>query len=294
MKKLICSLFAATLCISYANADSVHGVHGNWGPQHNTKNFRYVVVKGDKDYFKHKRNNRTVGTKCKRGEIYKKDYYKNGKDACIRKSKPTFKPFSHLGTSKPVYYNRPSNKKCYKYSYKPAQAIYSYSGVHGNWGPQHNTKKFRYVVVKGDKDYFKHKKKNRTVGTKCKRGEGSYKIDAHSDGRDACAKVVRYTCPTGYSKVGNRCRKVISTKNATLAVVKKGVHGNWGPQHNTKNFRYVVVKGDKDYFKHKKNNRTVGTKCKRGEGTYKKDAFSNGKDACVKQKYVCPSGYSLN
>jgi hypothetical protein len=72
-----------------------------------------------------------------------------------------------------------------------------------------------------------------------------------------------------------------------------GVHGNWGPQHNTRNFNYVVVKGNKDYFKHKRSNRTVGTKCKRGEGVYKIDAYSDGRDACVKQRFVCPSGYSL-
>ncbi len=286
-------LILATVLILSATLNAktvVNGVNGNWGPQHNTRNFRYVVVKSDKDYFKHKRNNRTVGTKCKRGKgRYVIDYYKNGRDACVLK---TF--------AKPYIINKPMTSgvihqnvgKCYKYTYKNREPIYRYSGVHGNWGPQHNTRNFRFVIVQGDKDYFKHKRRNRTVGTKCRRGEGTYINDVYSDGRDACRKQVGYkSCPTGYVPKAGKCAKKIASANKIKRTIKRAVHGNWGPQHNTRNFRYVVVKGDKDYYKHKRGNRTVGTKCRRGEGTYVIDAYPNGRDACVITKWVCPTGY---
>jgi len=283
MKKIfILATVSSILSVGFLHADIVRGVNGNWGPIHNTRNFRYVVVKGDKDYYKHKRSNRTVGTKCARLRgHYVVDYYKNGRDACVEK---TYKPIKPIYSATTI-----GQKKCYKYKEIPRAVKYSYSGVHGNWAPWHNTNKFRYVVVRGDKDYYKHKRKNRTVGTKCRKNEGTYVNDFYSDGRDACRKPNGYkACPSGYKTVGNMCRKLIGSTNAIRK--KTGVHGNWGPIHNTRNFRYVVVKGDKDYYKHKRSNRTVGTKCKKNEGTYMIDAYSNGRDACV--KWDCPPGYS--
>ncbi len=258
------------------------GVHGNWGPQHNTRKWNYQIVKGGKDYYLHRKGRRTVGLKCGRGESYVIDHYSNGKDAC--KKCPTSGGTSSGSSS--------LANKCHKYLIKPKKPTYSYNGVHGNWGPQHNTKKWNYQTVKGGKDYYLHRKGKRTVGLKCGRGE-TYINDHYSNGKDACrVQTGLGNCPSGY-KGGqdNKCYKLIGSTSAIQKVTR--VHGNWGPQHNTKKWSYQTVKGGKDYYLRNKGNRTVGMKCGKYE-TYKVDYYSNGKDACISTKLSCPTGYRLD
>lgn len=171
-------------------------------------------------------------------------------------------------------------------------------GVNGNWGPQHNTRKWNYQTVKGGKDYYLHRKGRRTVGLHCKDRSARYVVDYHANGRDACVKTVRKAhCSAGFSLYLNGCTKRISTQ-ATSSIRTKAypVKGNWNPIHDTRKWNYQTVQGGKDYYLHRKGRRTVGLLCRSGTGNYTVDHYPNGRDACVKKTrvYHCPSGYSLS
>ncbi len=187
----------------------------------------------------------------------------------------------------------------------------------GNWGPQHNTKNWTYVAVNG-KDIYRHKNGKRTVGTRCQKGApGRYNFGIHKvdlEGlQDYCVTIIPATsmqtatpsCPSGYSISMDR---KTCTRGAKPGYWKKNrkPRGNWGPQHNTKNWTYAAVNG-KDIYRHKNGRRTVGTRCQKGApgrynfGTHKVD-FDGLQDYCatwiapISASTIpsnCASGYSL-
>lgn len=197
----------------------------------------------------------------------------------------------------------PAKYDCVKYKVVPK--TYQSYGVNGKWMPYHNTKKW-YLVKKPGPDYFQHKKrKNSKVDTKCKKRGGkhvSYAKDTGPGGADSC-RLYSSSCPSGYTDISGKCSKQVAsvtpepgTNYGDGGAYVKSVSGLWMPYNDPRNFRYVIRRGQRDYYQHKRNKkRKIKTWCK-FTATYTVDKFPNGKDACVNApgtvKQLCPDGYN--
>lgn len=139
----------------------------------------------------------------------------------------------------------------------------------GNWGPQHDTRKWTYASVVGA-DIYRHRNGKRTVGTRCKGlgyDYGTLKIDFVGT-QDWCvnyqngwaAASSSPSCTSGYTLSAD---KKTCTKPGSSAYWKKNrkPKGNWGPQHDTRKWSYAAISGG-DIYRHRNGKRTVGTRCK--------------------------------
>jgi len=157
----------------------------------------------------------------------------------------------------------------------------------GNWGPLHNTNNFTYASVPGP-DVFRHKNGRRSVGTRCKGlgyDHGELKVDFVGY-EDWCVRyqagapqsIQAPSCPSGYTvdASGATC-----TRPAQASTWRRNnwVHGNWAPWHNTNNFTRATIAGP-DVFRHRNGRRSIGTKCRNGEGTKKVD-MAGHQDWCA-------------
>ncbi|PHR60629.1 MAG: hypothetical protein COA43_05610 [Robiginitomaculum sp.] len=161
----------------------------------------------------------------------------------------------------------------------------------GNWGPQHNTRKWSYAAINGA-DIYRHRNGNRTIGTRCKGigyNYGTLKVDFDGN-QDWCAnyrpavsqKISSPFCDALYTLSADKQRCVRDAKPGYWRK-NRVPKGNWGPQHDTRKWSYAAVSGA-DIFRHRNGNRTVGTRCKKGNsynyGTHKIDLVGT-QDYCA-------------